>query len=183
MARTILVPLDGTRNAENALDALEHLCSSDDRIILLKVEKPEALQATGVKPGRRMRGSIVGPAGGIRGVVSPNVPTYAETSEQVRDRQIDESKSYLERLASPIRQRGHMVETEVAIGSDVDEAIVTYARRVKPDFIAMLRRTHLGLGERLFGSVATSVVRSEVAPVLFVPAQDAQPDARFRNSR
>jgi nucleotide-binding universal stress UspA family protein len=40
---------------------------------------------------------------------------------------------------------------------------------MQPAFIAMLRRTHPGVAEVIFGSVATSVMRADVAPVLFVP--------------
>jgi nucleotide-binding universal stress UspA family protein len=46
---------------------------------------------------------------------------------------------------------------------------------MKPGFIAMLRRTHPGLAERIFGSVASNIVRADVAPVLFVPSPAGVP--------
>jgi nucleotide-binding universal stress UspA family protein len=50
----------------------------------------------------------------------------------------------------------------------VDEAIIEYARASKTTIIAMVRRTHSVVGD-LFGSVALSVIRSGVAPVLVLP--------------
>ena len=80
-------------------------------------------------------------------------------------------RDYLEDRASPLRGRGFKVQT-VALTSDKPaDAIVDYARRMHPTFIAMLRRSHRTLGEILFGTVAQAVVRAEVAPVLVVPAK------------
>ncbi|HLF76106.1 MAG TPA: universal stress protein [Dehalococcoidia bacterium] len=167
--KNVLVPLDGTKDAEAALPLLEQVCSSGDSIVLLSVQKPEDAQATGTVPGRRVRGGFAGPSGGVMGMVTPDVPVYDETKDQTLQRQIGETQDYLEGLAADLRRAGLDVKTEVRMDDHPAQAIVEYAKQMKPTFIAMLRRTHLGVGEILFGSVATQVIRSEVAPVLFVP--------------
>jgi nucleotide-binding universal stress UspA family protein len=171
--KRVLVPLDGTRNAEQAVAGLADICGPEYEVVLLQVEKPHPPQRTGYRPSEAVTAVILGPAGGIAQAAAPDVPVYAETSDQALQRQVSEAKDYLEKLAAGLRQRGHRVETEVLIGDEPDEAIIDYARRTRPTFIAMLRRTHSRLPEFIFGSVASSIVRSDVAPVLLVPAVGA----------
>jgi nucleotide-binding universal stress UspA family protein len=82
---------------------------------------------------------------------------------------MDEAKDYLEALANEIRAQGHRVQTEVLIADKPADAIIEYAKEMRPSFIAMLRRTHPSVAELIFGSVAMSVMKADVAPVLFVP--------------
>jgi nucleotide-binding universal stress UspA family protein len=103
------------------------------------------------------------------GVVTPDVPVYDETEDQALQRQISESQDYLEGLAASLRRAGLDVKTEVRTNDHPAQTIVEYAKQMKPTFIAMLRRTHISVGEVLFGSVATQVIQAEVAPVLFIP--------------
>jgi nucleotide-binding universal stress UspA family protein len=166
--RHILVPLDGTKNAEASFAALEKICEPEDELTLLSVSKPEHRARTGYRPGRLLVGPATGSTGGYGGI-TPDVPRYADRGYQVWQRQADESKDYLEGLAEVLRAHGFQVQTEVLVDENPDNAIVEYARTHKPTFIAMLRRTHPGLSEMLFGSIASSVVRADVAPVLFVP--------------
>jgi nucleotide-binding universal stress UspA family protein len=173
--KSVLVPLDGTKNAEAALTFLEQICSPEDEFVLLMVEKPEATPVRGHAMGSTMTSSGVFPDGigvypdGAPGVAGPGLPIMAETRDQTMQRQVDERKDYLEGLASALRTKGHRVKTEVLLEDKPDEAIVEYARKTRPSFIAMLRRTHPGIRELIFGSIATSVVRADVAPVMFVP--------------
>ncbi len=168
--RNVLVPLDGTKNAEASLAILEKICDPEDQLLLLSVSKPEHPTQNGYRPGRLLRGGVVGPAGGFGGALTPDRPRYADIGSQVWQRQADESKDYLEGLAEGLRAHGFKVETEVLVDEHPDHAIIEFARASKPTFIAMLRRTHHGFGEMLFGSIAASIVRADVAPVLFVPA-------------
>jgi nucleotide-binding universal stress UspA family protein len=167
--KRVLVPLDGTENAEAALEALKELCDRDDRLILLSVQKPEAASRIGSTPGRIFRAGVGGPAGGVTGAAMPDLPVYLETEDQVEQRQVAEATTYLEKLAAPLQREGFEVVTEVLVDEEPDEAIIEYARREKPTFIAMLRHSHRGIGELIFGSIASNVTRSDVGPVLFVP--------------
>jgi nucleotide-binding universal stress UspA family protein len=168
--KRVLVPLDGTKDAEAALPFLEQVCSPGDSVVLLCVAKPENPERSGSRPGRRVRGAFAGPSGGVMGMVTPDVPVFAETKDQSVERQLSEAHDYLEGIASELRKSGLEVATQAMIDDKPAEAIVDMAKEVKPTFIAMLRRTHFGIGERLFGSVATQIVEAEVAPVLFVPS-------------
>jgi len=165
--KRILVPLDGTKDAEAALTSVAELCDPDDEVVLLKVEKPEVAQRAGFRPSPILTEAIA--RGGVTGVNTLDVPVYAETGDQTVQRQLAEAHDYLEALAAALRERGHQVETEVLIDDHPDRAIVDYARHMRPAFIAMLRRTHPGVAELIFGGVASSVLKADVAPVLFVP--------------
>lgn len=107
----------------------------------------------------------------MAGIAPPDLPVYMETGDQTLDRQIQEARDYLEGLAEGVRRRSHRVRTEVLIEHRPDEAIIDYAKRLQPKLIAMLRRSHSAWPELIFGSVATSVARADIAPVLFVPAR------------
>jgi nucleotide-binding universal stress UspA family protein len=167
--KRVLVPLDGTKNAEAALSSLAQFCGPNDEVVLLKVEKPEAPQRAGYRASPAVMQAIASPASGVAFSSPPEVPYYVETGDQATQRQLDEAKDYLEGLAGNLRASGQKVQTEVLIADDPEEAIVDYAREMQPAFIAMLRRTQPGLAEVIFGSVATRVMRADVAPVLFVP--------------
>ena len=171
MARRVLIPMDGTKNAEAVLPSLEDLCSPEDEITLLLVAKPEEESPgqRGFTSGVSVVESIGTASGGVFGVVGPDRPVPAETTGQTIERQIDEAKGYLERIATEIRQKGFRVDTEVLLEDSAADAIIEYAKRERPSLIVMLRRTNPGLREIIFGSTASSIVRSEVAPVLFVP--------------
>jgi nucleotide-binding universal stress UspA family protein len=171
--KRILVPIDGTRHAETALKTLTEFCESDDEIVLLKVEKRHAPQRAGYLPSPVLNDAIVGPAGSMARAGTVDVPVYAETGDQAIQRQFDEAKDYLEGLADDVREDGFKVDTEVLIDEHPARAIVDYAREMKPAFIAMLRRTTFAIPELIFGSVASNVMRADVAPVLFIPPTDA----------
>jgi nucleotide-binding universal stress UspA family protein len=143
--KRVLVPLDGTRNAEAAIPSLVQFCGLDDEVVLLKVEKPESPQRGGYRPSAAVMDAITGPVGGFATLAPPDVPFYVETGGQAIQRQLDEAKDYLEGLAGDLRASGRKVETEVLISDKPDEAIIDYAREMRPTFIAMLRRTHPGL--------------------------------------
>jgi nucleotide-binding universal stress UspA family protein len=167
--KRVLVPLDGTKNAEAAIPTLARLCEPGDEVVLLKVDRSESPQRGGYRPGVSVMQPIAGSAGAVPSVATPDVPFYVETGDQAIQRQLDEAKDYLEDLAGRLRATGQKVETVALISDNPDVAIIDYARAMKPSFIAMLRRTHPGFAEMILGSVATSVMRADVAPVLFVP--------------
>ena len=164
MTKRVLVPLDGSRNAEAALASLEQICDTDHELVLLMVKKPHQPERIGYLPGVLAIESVG------RSTVTPDLPVFAETTDQSDQQQLAEAGDYLDTVAACLRQKGYKVETEVLIDEKPEQTIVEYAKRTGPTFIAMVRRTHHGLGEILFGSVASGIVRSEVAPVLLIPA-------------
>jgi nucleotide-binding universal stress UspA family protein len=170
--KRVLVPLDGTKDAEAALPWLSEVCAGDDEIVLLSVKRREATQRRGSRPGERVEQAISEPGGGVADAVSPDLPTYAESGTQTLQRQLDETTDYLEGLASGLRDEGFIVHTDVLISDRPGEAIIDYARQLKPSFLIMVRRTH-SFAERIFGSVSENILKADVAPVLFVPPPGA----------
>jgi nucleotide-binding universal stress UspA family protein len=160
----VLVPLDGAPASEKALPFLHQVCAEDDTIILFSAPKPTYPVATGTLPG-----VPIAEAEGI-GAVTPEVPIFAETEDQHLAEQLSETKDYLERLAAPLRDAGFSVRTEVSLDEHADAAIIQFARHFKPTFIVLSRSTRLQPPERLFGSVTTRVIESNVAPIMLVPS-------------
>jgi nucleotide-binding universal stress UspA family protein len=163
--RRVLVPLDGTKNAEAAIESLEQICTPGDEVVLLTVKSPEPAERAGFRPGNVVS---TGVAGGFGGAAMPDVPNYVETTDQASQRQVNQARDYLEGLAANLRHKGYKVDTEVILSDKPDQAIVQHARNMHPTFIAMLRRTHSVVGDILFGGTALSVLRADVAPVLLV---------------
>jgi nucleotide-binding universal stress UspA family protein len=162
--KKVLVPLDGTLASEKALPFLDQVCSEKDTVVLFSSQKPIYPAKTGDSPGTAI------PATEPFGLVTPEVPVLAESEEKSFSAQAGEARDYLERLAGPLRKVGVDVRTEVRFEEQPDEAIIRFARDFKPTFIVLSRSTRLRPAERIFGSVTTRVIESDVAPVMLVPS-------------
>lgn len=172
MARRVLVPLDRSKGAEEALKVLPEVCEKGDEIILLSIAEPDRETQVGMRPGRIIRGGGMGsPGGSVGGFTRPDMPVYAETSDQAIQRALDELQTYLSPKATALEEQGFSVDMAFEISSNPAEAIVEVARRSKPTFIVMARTTHPGIAQRMFGTVAQQVIREDVAPVMILPGQ------------
>ena len=143
MYRRILVPLDGSNLAEQALPhaarMAEH-CGAE--VVLLKVLGP-----------------LPEPSMGGRGAVKT---AEANSAGLAMD--------YLGRVAAGLGERGITTRTATAEGKPYVE-IVGFAEENDVDLIAMSTRGHSGLSRWLLGSVADRVVRGATVPVLLIPAR------------
>lgn len=149
MFQTILVPLDGSRLAEEVLPyALSVAEAFGSRLILLQVV-----------PASR----TVAPTDPIAQLAVEPAPEVGEELALEEER----ARTYLEWTAEPIRQRGLEVECVVIRGSPA-EAIVHYALEREVDLIALSTHGRTGLGRLVFGSVAERVVRETGKPVLLI---------------
>jgi nucleotide-binding universal stress UspA family protein len=172
MSRRVLIPLDSSEHAEDALRVLSSVCEKGDEVILLSIAEPARETPAGMRPGRVIMGTAMGStAGGVGGFVRPDMPIYAETSDQATQRQLDELEGYLTPKARALESDGFQVSMAFEISKDPAEAIVDVARKLKPTFIVMARTTHPGIAQRVFGTVAQQVIREDVAPVMIVPGQ------------
>lgn len=172
MARRVLIPLDRSEHGENALKVLPAVCEKGDEVILLSIAEPERETPTGVRPGRVIMASGMGsPGGGAAGFARPDMPVYAETSDQAFQRQLDDLQTYLAPKAKALEADGFHVSMAFEISRDPAEAIIEVARKSQPSFIVMARTTHPGIAQRVFGTVAQQVIREDVAPVMIVPGQ------------
>ena len=140
MYKRILVPLDGSKLAEQALPhAAVHAKQFGAEIVLLKVLGP--------LPEPSMAG---------RGVVRN---AEAATAQLALD--------YLEGVAAGLRAQGFPVQTATVEGKPYVE-IIGFAEENDIDLIVMSTRGHSGLSRWLLGSVADRVVRGATVPLLLV---------------
>ncbi len=145
MYQRLLIPLDGSELAEQALAQVDHVAAVDARITLLQVVHP--------------------PLPVIAAEMAVPLPTVS--SEELRQ----EAEAYLQTIAARLRERVRDVHTAVVEGDAVAETIVHYAREHGYDLILMSTHGRGGLSRLVFGSVAEAVVRHAPCPVLVVRPQ------------
>lgn len=143
MYKRILVPLDGSKLAEEALPhAAVHAGQFGAEIVLLKVLGP--------LPEPSMAG---------RGVIRS---AEAASAELVQD--------YLDGIAAGLRAQGISTRTAAVEGKPYVE-IIRFAEENEIDLIVLSTRGHSGLSRWLLGSVADRVVRGATVPLLLVRAR------------
>ncbi len=155
MYQRILVTLDGSQLAEQVLPHVKALieCRTEVRIYLLSVAQVIDLAAAS---------AMVYPM-----AVYPGQPFDQETE---RRRVEDELRGYLRGVALDLARHGVEVLNEVRFGQPAEE-IITYARDVKADLIAMCTHGRSGLARWAYGSVADKVLHGSDCPVLLVRAK------------
>ncbi|MEP7356216.1 MAG: universal stress protein [Anaerolineales bacterium] len=145
MFKTILVALDGSALAEQALaPAFSVAAKYKASIVLLRVVPPER-----VLPGWQYLAA------------SPN-STPADPVQAL----IEEAQDYLAGLSLPAADIP--AHTRVLVGAP-PEIIVAAAAEAGADLIAMSTHGRTGLTRLLYGSVAEAVLRGSPVPVLLVP--------------
>jgi nucleotide-binding universal stress UspA family protein len=143
MYRRVLIPLDGSPLAEQALPhAIAQAGCFQAELILLKV----------LEPFPHARGMSLGDL------------------ERIKQRASTWADEYLERIAAGIQQQGVLVQ-KVTIDSRPHTGIAEFAESNQVDLIVMSTRGQSGLSRWLMGSVADRVVRGATVPVLLVRAR------------
>ena len=143
MYKRILVPLDGSKLAEQALPhAVVQAKQFGAEIELLKVLGP-----------------LPEPSMGGRGVVRSAEAASAQLAQD-----------YLEGVAARLREQGFPTQTATIEGKPYVE-IIRFAEGNEIDLIVMSARGHSGLSRWLLGSVADRVVRGATIPLLLVQAR------------
>ena len=140
MIKRLLVPLDGSGFAEEALVIAGDLAESLDGMILLARVVPPPT------PGRFYAPGLL---------------------EQMREAQTREAEAYLTSVQSRLRQDRLRVETRVLSG-EVAATLVRLAGRERCDLVVMSSHGLGGVGWHAFGSVAQKVLHSSRCPVLIV---------------
>jgi nucleotide-binding universal stress UspA family protein len=145
MIKTMLVPLDGSQMAEEALDvAIELARGLNGKITLLRVVPP-------IVPGR---------------FYAPNM------LEELREAQVREAEAYLQELMALQAQDGVISKTSVMTGEAAD-TIIKSGEAEHCDLIVMGSHGLGGRGWQVFGSVAQKVLHSAKSPVLIVKPNQA----------
>ena len=150
MYKRILVPLDGSTLAEQALpNALEIARCMNSEILLMRVSLAEVY--------------VMSPAGA--GALYPE-----DVLKQERQAAVD----YLKHIKAQLT-RDHpsvTIATEVLSGP-VAETIIDYAREHGIDLIVMSTHGRSGLNRWVYGSVTDKVLRGAHCPTLIVRGQSA----------
>jgi nucleotide-binding universal stress UspA family protein len=146
MITNVLVPLDGSKMAEQALAVAVELAKGlHGKIVLLRVVAP-------VVPGRFYAPHMLG---------------------ELQEAQIREAEAYLKELTESRAQDDVPLEANVMTG-EVAKTVVNFAVTNQCDLIAMSSHGLGGRGWQVFGSVAQKVLHSAKSPVLIVkPSQTA----------
>jgi nucleotide-binding universal stress UspA family protein len=151
---TILVPLDGSDTAAQALPAAREIAKRfASRIVLVKViNTAGASLALGVNVA-------------TGAMTDPNAIT-GELAEEVQV-----AKAYLSAAAEQLAADGISADYEVRDGPAA-EGIIEAATAAHADLIVMCSHGHSGLRRAIFGSVADQILRQSLIPVLIVRATE-----------
>jgi nucleotide-binding universal stress UspA family protein len=145
MYKTILVPLDGSKRAENIVKHVEQLAFCyGSKIIFLQVLKP------------------------------PTRADYAIPHPELYERQLDdqlrEAKIYLDGLKGEFIEKNIESKSQAVFGSVVKE-ILRVAEQEKADLIAICSHGRGGLSRLFYGSVAAGVLNRADRPLLVIRAR------------
>ena len=143
MYKRILIPLDGSPLAEQALPhAIAMAECFQSELVLLRVLIP-----------------------------LPSAVTTTEAAlQRAAEEAAIFAREYLDRVAAGVQERGITVQM-VTIGGRPHYQIIQYAETNQVDLIVMSTRGQSGLSRWLMGSVSDRVVRGAKVPVLMVRAQ------------
>ncbi len=151
MYRRALVPLDGSMIAEAIVPFILEIAGPlDMEVVLLRVVVPPT------------------PV-----VVEGGAHVVVEDVEKMRA----DAEEYLAPIAAALRARGVRVTSHVRFGEAVGE-ILSGAREIGADMIAMTTHGRGGLGRLLFGSIAEAVLRQAEVPVFLMRQTKTQVAAR-----
>ena len=144
MYRSILVPLDGSTNAEAILPHILALGQvAQYEFTLLRVVE-----------------SIM-----IARPMPPN-PAVRELDDQLIDQLRVDAQIYLEQVAERLADHGLTMHIEVVVAPQAASAILEQAKQDRCDLIAMATHGRHGLARVLLGSVADKVLGGARTPVL-----------------
>ncbi len=157
MIHHVLVPLDGSRLAENALPVARQVLRNNGQVTLLMVTQD-----------------------------APPLPEVLDSSDEQSDSMTDlpdsvvSAKEYLEKAGKNLQLQGYEVYMEMAGGEPAD-AIIRLAEDRRVDMVIMCSHGRSGLSRVLFGSVTLKVLEANAVPVLIVPSRERAevPDAEI----
>jgi nucleotide-binding universal stress UspA family protein len=146
LIKKILVPLDGSKVAEQIVPHAEGLATAMGGEVIL-FQAYESL-------GRMLSGE-----------------GFRVMSEEVNKRREEEAKAYIKSIAKPFREKGLTV-LEVVASRDAAEEILGYAESSVVDIITMSTHGRSGIKRWVFGSVTDKVLHAGDMPVLVVRAAE-----------
>ncbi len=151
MFERILVPLDGSKVGEAALEHVERLIAKIAPGVKTEVVLFQVLTSLSHYV--------------IAGEASVQVPYTDKEVMYITQK----AKEYLNKAGECLKNKGISVKTKVATGK-AEVEIVKAADELKADLIAMSTHGRSGLSRLTFGSITARVLRTTNVPVLVVRA-------------
>ncbi len=152
MLQKILVPLDGSKLAEQALPYAQSLTEKfEAELILLMVLQPPILPV------------LAEPYSGASMLDYP-----PHEMEKIKE----EAQAYLNNLCQKLEQDGVSARTEILEGTAVADAIVDLARQEAVDVIVKTTHGRSGLSRWIYGNVATRVLQEAHCPIFLVRVKE-----------
>lgn len=148
MFKHVLVPLDGSELAEQALDYAKRMVGPSGRISLLAV-----LDVPDVRVYTLFEVPLV--------FQENTLPEFTEHLEK-------SGREYLNRIASDLQRAGYIIDTKLAHDGEPADVIIEEAIEKGVDVIVMSTHGRTGLSRWLFGSVTQKVLSVMPCPVLVV---------------
>jgi nucleotide-binding universal stress UspA family protein len=149
----ILVPLDGSPQAEQALELAINIAKAvAAKLTLLRVTNPA-----------RSRGSF--------GLISLSKKTK-KGLHKIEKRTRMEAAEYLHNVRATMLRNHVPIKVAVATGDDMTETIIDQADKLQADLIIMPKNGRSLLNRWVFGSVAEKIVRNANCATLVVQGQE-----------
>jgi nucleotide-binding universal stress UspA family protein len=170
MYNKIVIPLDGSKLAECALDQLDNLIQKGDRQEVVLVTVVESF--TVLKGGVRMTDPLAASNYMDEAVISRDQSRGLEIRDGesgIVGKEADKADKYLHQIAETLASKG--IKTKIAvIGArpNTAEAIVLFTKDACADLILMASHGRSGVSKLAFGNVADKVFRSSCVPILMV---------------
>ena len=153
MLKHVLVPLDSSELAEEALDYARNLTGPGGKVTLLMVVLAPEYVTSGFYP----------------------VPFeyQVENYETIRKNRVDEARDYLKKVAERLQKDDIEVNYVILVGNPA-ECIIEKAESENVDAIAMSTHGRSGLSRWIFGSVTQKVLSGTTCPVFVVPNREKE---------
>jgi nucleotide-binding universal stress UspA family protein len=142
MYKTILVPLDGSKRAEKILPHVENMAVRYKAKVIFLTAMEHVFAA------------------GIEG-------SFIQYSEKDLNAQLEQAKSYLNKITENFHKKDISTQTVVANGPAVERIIQT-AEKENADIIAMASHGGGGFTRVFYGSVAAGVLNRANRPLLVI---------------
>ena len=160
----VLVPLDGSKLAEQALEsALALGAPGEVEYTLLTMVEPPQLSTPSV----------------MMAVAASTAGNEREALAQIAALRQAAAERYLTQIGNELQRRGVAVRTHLAVQPQPAQGILEYAAATHADLIALATHGLGGVARLLVGSVADKVIRGAPVPVLVV--HPTAPGRRPRN--
>jgi nucleotide-binding universal stress UspA family protein len=149
LIKRILVPLDGSKVAEQIVPHAEELAKvMGGEVVLFQAYES------------------------FLGVMAGEAIGYVSEKEikEVNKRREEEAKGYLRTIAGPFREKG-LIVSEVVVSGDPADVILDYAESSAADIITMSTHGRSGIKRWVFGSVTDKLLHAGDIPILVVRAE------------